>query len=1424
MALILPAADPALSARDLAASITKSTSFSHIISLQDAPLANQSDATETQAPSLHLKQQCASSIVTALEQTGDCGIRSEPVLDCVAGSLPHGWDTAARTGPWKPLRQVRRQFSLFQKVKTKWSDPKASVGKFCGMKGKYSCWEAKGPAEDTFTRLSKDIATLLERTCGPVPASSQVIYDIFMVGETPATAVPQIMFSCRKVGPRKEAMETLKKSGLLISYPGIETGHWQFPPHILDPRLLASEEEPNYPTETANSPLLRLLVPIYESSIKTSPSTPSTTISVIRLYTVNPSEPRSASLKATVGSLTCFAGKTFYVSVSHAFVRNDYNNPEPFLGTEDDDDDSEFQFGGLGDGEEDFGELDDEELEIDDSGSMTSESSGSQDDFSPDVPIDESSESFSLVGSDASLRMPKPTDMDSSHNRDSLEIRSTSPSTPLVAFSGNQQANADFATIYLESTDLDYALIEPSSDHNITPALSRLPMISSSNIGEIPPGETRVMTMTGSSGLSYGILSGRPSYIRLMSSKTFQETYTVTIDGPLMPGDSGSVVVSPDTLEVYGHMVVGSSISRTAYIIPASNVLKDLRLREEAISSTTIEFEALSKRTENSEDEACPRPSELNSQPESGDQALLPTNSSLASQCVGRADDAPLCTYEFSLCSEVESIFSDNESIASSNSSVGEFRSSALSEIVNLLFHSELKNLYPAAITKLGPVRFQRNFRRFLLIYGRQLEREATNHLERQAAILVRRSATQIAVQIRECIPQDADNSTIKTTNSAQLNEWLQSVKGQDDEKDDDDLYDSSESDEWEPHGNASLDTLEGVKSFMVAGRAFLDLCETFKQWLKLGEDPKGKAPVRNTVEFTERELQEVQTLANNETLPSSSPWTSRPMNYEKETPAGAIISPPDSEYSTSDDEHVDRFAQVGDIDNLAKVRAAISATEQFRADWPDFEARSSDGPSLRRRPYLMGSTPYPARNRQMALSIDIPEDETNNARESFTSSLNFSSPNEDVDSEIEGPQDGLSENKPKPAILNQRRPKTIPRSPVFSKAVHFDSHLERVRHFLQVDRPLAVSSGLSLVEPYDSDDEFPFTFTNSSSSERIPRSKFEWELYLSDFPAETPARLQLPVRVEKVFLSADNKHLIGHIVVANLGYNKIVTARFTLDYWKTTSEVQAGYKSEVEAKDSSVVDAEDNSNVRQRKESKHDRFNFTINLADQANLEARTMLFCVRYTVNGQEYWDNNDSRNFQVDFRMKLKRQSKKPKKPFPIEKHPDHFDSDDSDSEFDAMPFNLLGDGGAQKLTTRSMGPLGESPARMKGAKIAPIPRSSSELPRRPSSENDQAFSYRYDFGLSLTEAIKAANATLGDKSSFSKKKPSAANPTSNILHSTPVDTQERGLNPSTESYNELLDKYCFVRMSPFIVIEDVELILIVRFRRKSSCSEA
>jgi len=144
------------------------------------------------------------------------------------------------------------------------------------------------------------------------------------------------------------------------------------------------------------------------------------------------------------------------------------------------------------------------------------------------------------------------------------------------------------------------------------------------------------------------------------------------------------------------------------------------------------------------------------------------------------------------------------------------------------------------------------------------------------------------------------------------------------------------------------------------------------------------------------------------------------------------------------------------------------------------------------------------------------------------------------------------------------------------------------------------------------------------------------------------------------------------------------------------------------------------------------------------------------------------------------------------------------------------------------------LGEAGAtvRLKGVKSA-VSLASDNLTRKVPNTNGQAFGNRYDFGASLSAAIQAANTTLGDHSDLTMKAP-AKKPTPSEFISDVVDRLSpltltsnqsmskapvppkvvSGITPSTDgmdsprpagvekpvlasqSYNELLDKYCFV----------------------------
>lgn len=81
---------------------------------------------------------------------------------------------------------------------------------------------------------------------------------------------------------------------------------------------------------------------------------------------------------------------------------------------------------------------------------------------------------------------------------------------------------------------------------------------------------------------------------------------------------------------------------------------------------------------------------------------------------------------------------------------------------------------------------------------------------------------------------------------------------------------------------------------------------------------------------------------------------------------------------------------------------------------------------------------------------------------------------------------------------------------------------------------------------------------------------------------------------------------------MANIAFEKRVSARFTIDDWQTVSEVTAEFK---------------------LPEGRYDRFSFFIPLPAQAEGEAMSVIICLRYQVNGQEPWDNNSGKNYFIN-----------------------------------------------------------------------------------------------------------------------------------------------------------------------------------------------
>lgn len=580
-----------------------------------------------------------------------------------------------------------------------------------------------------------------------------------------------------------------------------------------------------------------------------------------------------------------------------------------------------------------------------------------------------------------------------------------------------------------------------------------------------------------------------------------------------------------------------------------------------------------------------------------------------------------------------------------------------------------------------------------------------------------------------------------------------------------------------------------------------------------------GSTPARPSTDVVTSTIQEGRSTNDSAPLSSHGSLHQSPAPVNDATmPAGAIISPADSSHNSSDDEDRPHRQRGRDLENLAELQAAIRIIEQHRESSPSRvrdeakKARAALGLAIPEGKELSDVRPL---KEALAPPLTEAARRITHSRSSTESAIitdvnQPTTPEKSSDDEDEDvPLRPLMVRKKsgelvKPALRPssvRRRPSSMPGTPTYSKAVHFDNHLEHVRTFLTLDRPLAVSAGSSPVETFDGDVEFPFGSDDVAPPRKSP---FEWEISLSNFPKETPARKAMPCHVERVFLSADNKNLIGTVAVANVAFNKFVVARFTLDYWKTTSEVVAEYNNDVR---------------RKQANDGFDRFNFNIRLADQANLQNKTLFFCVRYTVNGQEHWDNNGFTNFQVDFRRKaaqggntrslnsLPRSRPSPPAGGRPVSMPCSFD--DFSNGFDLKYDFTLGRQPPAKL-------VGESPIRLRNSSSLNS-GTLSENPVRRNNAPGQAFGNRYDFGASLSAAMSSTGAKGGSKMAggFAAEPKSLANPglvspRSSMAPGTTATKQAQTAPGMAESapliadkpplqsvsYHELLNKYCFV----------------------------
>lgn len=190
---------------------------------------------------------------------------------------------------------------------------------------------------------------------------------------------------------------------------------------------------------------------------------------------------------------------------------------------------------------------------------------------------------------------------------------------------------------------------------------------------------------------------------------------------------------------------------------------------------------------------------------------------------------------------------------------------------------------------------------------------------------------------------------------------------------------------------------------------------------------------------------------------------------------------------------------------------------------------------------------------------------------------------------------------------------RSVPSTPSL-KFVHFDPKLEKIKLFRNDQKPEVVSRDGTPNDYDTSENEYPFPSTDEEGADG--KGRWELQIRLPNFPTDGGlARREDNISLEGVFLSDDRKNLRGTIRVKNLSFEKRVVVRYTHDWWQTTNEVTATFKEPLH--------------------NNFDRFQFTVKLADMmSKIEDKTLFLALRYSVNGTEYWDNNQGSNYQVSF----------------------------------------------------------------------------------------------------------------------------------------------------------------------------------------------
>jgi hypothetical protein len=154
------------------------------------------------------------------------------------------------------------------------------------------------------------------------------------------------------------------------------------------------------------------------------------------------------------------------------------------------------------------------------------------------------------------------------------------------------------------------------------------------------------------------------------------------------------------------------------------------------------------------------------------------------------------------------------------------------------LTNAKMKLLFQSALYKAKLGSFLRNVKRFIMHYGGNLEKEASEELQKQAAKYIRHSAQQVTIHIKRAMILEVRIDRL--SKAKHVNNWLESLQESKNlpfqtleaESEDQIPFSRTDPDE-EDVDDLSWQTLYMLQAFMTTAKAFEKLQIEFRQWLR---------------------------------------------------------------------------------------------------------------------------------------------------------------------------------------------------------------------------------------------------------------------------------------------------------------------------------------------------------------------------------------------------------------------------------------------------------------------------------------------------------------------------------------------------------------------------------------------------------------